>query len=454
MTKIFALNKTENEIEFFSAGFSGKKFFINTMPEDFSGNDSNKISSFFCFDSKNLFLKNHDFPFNGKKRIEKIIDFELEPYFPLKNELLEFDFSVLTENKTKNFSKAICIGLSKLYMDESEKFFLAKNIEISGFVPFSYYCANALLDLDIIESDSIIIVPEKDERAVFFAVTKNEILSGRKNLDTSDEENIISSINLLMNFTSLSVKESFNPQKIIVLNGFSARDKIFKTIEKNFSNKAFIFDKSDLLKKLDFFSDEKTDILHVLCGYEILKDKSLVLRRKKPGVNKFFQQYKKEILVSGFFLFLSLVLTGFNGYLKFFELENDYKSAYLNLETAVRQNFPEIKKITPSVVDQAKIEIIKARESQNENDNVSNIKKIVLLQSILNQIPSDSVELENLTILPFSVSISGIASGYDVIDSMKKDLTSDKYIKSAEIVMANTDSSGKIRFRLEIKINE
>lgn len=454
MTKIFALNKTENKIEFFSAGFSGKKFFIKKMPEGFCGNAPNKISSFFCFDSKNLFLKNHDFPFSGKKRIEKIIDFELEPYFPLKNDQLEFDFSVLNESSTKNSSRAFCIGLSKLFMDESKDIFLEKNIEISGFVPFSYYCANALLNLHIIESDSIIIVPEADERAVFFAVTENEILSGRKNPDISDEESIISSINLLINFTSLSVKKSFNPKKIVILNGFSAKEKIFNTIDKNFKDKAFILDKSDLLKKLDFESDEKTELLHVLCGYEILNDKSPVLRRKKPGINKFFQEYRKEAVISGFFLFLSLVLTGMSSYLKFSELEKDYKTAYSNLETAVRQNFPGIKKITPSVIDQAKIEIIEARESQNENDNVSNIKKIVLLQSILNQIPSDTVDLENLTILPFSVSISGSAAGYDVIDSMKKDLGADKYIKSAEIVMANTDSSGKIRFRLEIKVNE
>jgi hypothetical protein len=180
----------------------------------------------------------------------------------------------------------------------------------------------------------------------------------------------------------------------------------------------------------------------------------LVFRKKSPGFNKFFQQYKKEIIVSGFVLFFTLGLLGLSAYFKFSELEKEYQNAFINLKTSVNENFPGIKKITPSVIDQAKIEIINARESVKDGKNSSGIKKIVLLNSIISQIPKKLVELKNITILPFSISLTGTASGYDVIDLVKNNLSGETIIKNVEIGMANTDNSGKVKFRLEIKVNE
>ncbi|MDY0132692.1 MAG: hypothetical protein RBR53_08490 [Desulforegulaceae bacterium] len=456
MTKIFSApqpDKDGNPIVF-SVKQSGKRVLYKKLSDIYTKENNSKLPLFFCFDSENLFFKNHDFPFNNKKSIEKIIDFELEPYFPLKNDFLEFEFSILKNKSKKNSSKAFCLGLSNSYMEDKKAFLSEKNIEVSGFVPFPYFCANAFLSLGMVNSDSILIVPQNDNSGVLFAVSEKEILSAKKISNFSSSIKIASDLSLLSNFTSLSVKENFDPLKIIFLNDFETDEKTKSELSLKFSDKIVFFNKKDLKNHLDFSADNEVGLLALLCGYEILKENPLIFRKTKPGFNKFFGEYKKEIFISGAFLILGLCFFGSSLYFKFNELEKEYSAAFINLETAVNQNFPGIKTITPSVVDQAKIEIIKARESQKESGHVSEIKKIVLLRAIMDQIPPDLVELENLTVLPFSISISGTASGYDLIDSLKNNISSNKLIKNVEIAMANTDNLGKVRFRLEIKVNE
>jgi hypothetical protein len=455
MTKFFAIPETDNDssLNLFSVKKTGKKVFIENL-SDASESESKAIPAFFCFDSENLFFKNHDFPFTNKKRIEKIIDFELEPYFPVKNDPLEFEFLILNEKTDKAASKAFCLGLPESYMDENEVFLSDKNIEVSGFIPFSCHCANAFLNLGVYKDDCFVIVPGKAGNGVVFALSEKNILSAKKVSDISDEHKVSSAVSILGNFVSLSVKDTFSPLKIFVLDESGLKEKAVSKFSAEFGNTLSFFERNDLEKFLDFSADEKTGLLTVLCGYEILNENSLVFREKRPGLNKFFEQYKKEIIISGTLLIFSLSLLGISTYFKFMELEKEYRNAFTQLEAAVKDNFPGIKKITPSVVDQAKIEIINARENFREGSNSSGIKKIVLLNSIISQIPSDFVELDNITILPVSTSLTGTASGYDVIDSVKNNLSDQSIISSVEIGMANTDSSGKVRFRLEIRVNE
>jgi hypothetical protein len=455
MTKFFAIPETDNDssLNLFSVKKTGKKVFIENL-SDASESESKAIPAFFCFDSENLFFKNHDFPFTNKKRIEKIIDFELEPYFPVKNDPLEFEFLILHEKTDKAASKAFCLGLAESYMDENEVFLYEKNIEVSGFIPFSCHCANAFLNLGVYKDDCFVIVPGKAGNGVVFALSEKNILSAKKVSDISDEHKVSSAISILGNFVSLSVKDTFSPLKIFVLDESGLKEKAVSKFNAEFGDTLSFFERNDLEEFLDFSADEKTGLLTVLCGYEILNENSLVFREKRPGLNKFFEQYKKEIIISGTLLIFSLSLLGMSTYFKFMELEKEYRNAFTQLEAAVKDNFPGIKKITPSVVDQAKIEIINARENFREGSNSSGIKKIVLLNSIISQIPSDFVELDNITILPVSTSLTGTASGYDVIDSVKNNLSDQSIISSVEIGMANTDSSGKVRFRLEIRVNE
>lgn len=455
MTKFFAIPETDNDssLNLFSVKKTGKKVFIENL-SDASERESKAIPAFFCFDSENLFFKNHDFPFTNKKRIEKIIDFELEPYFPVKNDPLEFEFLILHEKTDKAASKAFCLGLAESYMDENEVFLYEKNIEVSGFIPFSCHCANAFLNLGVYKDDCFVIVPGKAGNGVVFALSEKNILSAKKVSDISDEHKVSSAISILGNFVSLSVKDTFSPLKIFVLDESGLKEKAVSKFNAEFGDTLSFFERNDLEEFLDFSADEKTGLLTVLCGYEILNENSLVFREKRPGLNKFFEQYKKEIIISGTLLIFSLSLLGMSTYFKFMELEKEYRNAFTQLEAAVKDNFPGIKKITPSVVDQAKIEIINARENFREGSNSSGIKKIVLLNSIISQIPSDFVELDNITILPVSTSLTGTASGYDVIDSVKNNLSDQSIISSVEIGMANTDSSGKVRFRLEIRVNE
>ncbi|MGE4519092.1 MAG: hypothetical protein AB7E04_06240 [Desulfobacteraceae bacterium] len=455
MTKFFAIPETDNDssLNLFSVKKTGKKVFIENL-SDASERESKAIPAFFCFDSENLFFKNHDFPFTNKKRIEKIIDFELEPYFPVKNDPLEFEFLILHEKTDKAASKAFCLGLAESYMDENEVFLYEKNIEVSGFIPFSCHCANAFLNLGVYKDDCFVIVPGKAGNGVVFALSEKNILSAKKVSDISDEHKVSSAVSILGNFVSLSVKDTFSPLKIFVLDESGLKEKAVSKFSAEFGDTLSFFERNDLEEFLDFSADEKTGLLTVLCGYEILNENSLVFREKRPGLNKFFEQYKKEIIISGTLLIFSLSLLGMSTYFKFMELEKEYRNAFIQLEAAVKDNFPGIKKITPSVVDQAKIEIINARENFREGSNSSGIKKIVLLNSIISQIPSDFVELDNITILPVSTSLTGTASGYDVIDSVKNNLSDQSIISSVEIGMANTDSSGKVRFRLEIRVNE
>jgi hypothetical protein len=455
MTKFFAIPETDNDssLNLFSVKKTGKKVFIENL-SDASERESKAIPAFFCFDSENLFFKNHDFPFTNKKRIEKIIDFELEPYFPVKNDPLEFEFLILHEKTDKAASKAFCLGLAESYMDENEVFLSDKNIEVSGFIPFSCHCANAFLNLGVYKDDCFVIVPGKAGNGVVFALSEKNILSAKKVSDISDEHKVSSAVSILGNFVSLSVKDTFSPLKIFVLDESGLKEKAVSKFNAEFGDTLSFFERNDLEEFLDFSADEKTGLLTVLCGYEILNENSLVFREKRPGLNKFFEQYKKEIIISGTLLIFSLSLLGMSTYFKFMELEKEYRNAFTQLEAAVKDNFPGIKKITPSVVDQAKIEIINARENFREGSNSSGIKKIVLLNSIISQIPSDFVELDNITILPVSTSLTGTASGYDVIDSVKNNLSDQSIISSVEIGMANTDSSGKVRFRLEIRVNE
>jgi hypothetical protein len=452
MTKFFVIPGTQNNsiLNFFSVRQSGKRLVVDNLSDYSNTQINSKLSAFFCVDFENFFLKNHDFPFANKKRIEKIIDFELEPYFPLKNDFLEFGFSILNEKKDKKNSKAFCLGLSKSYMDENEVFLNEKNIEVSGFIPFSHFCANAFLTLGVFDFDLFLIVPGQDKNGVIFALSGKKILSAKKVSDITKPEQVLSDVNILKNFISISVEESFSPLKIVFLEDYSTDSNL----RANFGDKVSFFSRKDLEKYLEFSADEKTGLLTILCAYEILNENLLVFRKKSPGFNKFFQQYKKEIIVSGFVLFFTLGLLGLSAYFKFSELEKEYQNAFINLKTSVNENFPGIKKITPSVIDQAKIEIINARESVKDGKNSSGIKKIVLLNSIISQIPKKLVELKNITILPFSISLTGTASGYDVIDLVKNNLSGETIIKNVEIGMANTDSSGKVKFRLEIKVNE
>jgi hypothetical protein len=456
MTKYFISPfKCDNdEKKYIKTAFSG-----NTLSAQILAESSNELSevkkagAYYCLDCDNIFYRNHQFPFKSRKQIEKVIGFELEPFFPSKNDSYEFVFNQIESKAEKNTSQALCLSTPRSFLDEKENQFREKNTQIKGFAPFSYFQASALLKLGYIQNDSIIIVRQNDLSAVVFAVSDKNILSVKKVSDCSDLGNIFSAVKILINFTALSLKNNFQPGSVEVIDESDLNEDHLNLLKEEFDIPVNLFDKTQLAKFVNIDSD--LSVSYLLFCRELAADTNIVFRKKKPGVKKFFDLYKKEVLVSSFFALTALFMLSFQVYNTFSELKTQSVYAENMLRQTLEENFPGIKTINASVVDQAKVKVIQADKNQDKAENrFTSIKKTELLSQIISGIPQNEAELENITMLPVITSVSGIVSGYDVIDKIKNDLEKNSIIDSVSISQATTDNSGEIRFRLELKINE
>ncbi|MGM0418305.1 MAG: hypothetical protein ACQEQS_06255 [Thermodesulfobacteriota bacterium] len=456
MTKYFISPFTDdnNENIYIKTAFTGNNLYAQIVPDSSDEFDEiRKAGAYFCLDCDNIFFRNHQFPFKSRKQIEKVIDFELEPFFPSKDDSYEFVFNQTESGSDKNTSQALCLSTLKSFLDAKENQFREKNIQIKGFAPFSYFQASALLRLGYIKDDAVIIVRENDLSAAVFAVSEKKVLSVKKVSDCRSWENIASAVKILINFTSLSVKNDFHAGSVEVIDESELSEEHINLLKKEFVIPVNLFDKTQLAKFINIDSD--LSVSYLLFCRELASDSSIVFRKKKPGLKKFLDLYKKEVLVSSVFALTAIVMLSFQVYNTFSELKSQSVYAENILRQSLEENFPGIKTINASVVDQAKVKVIQAEKNQDKAQNrFSSIKKTELLSQIISGIPQSEAELENITILPEMTSVSGIVSGYDVIDKTKNDLEENSLIDSVSISRASTDNSGEIRFRLELKLNE
>ncbi len=456
MSKYFtsSIKSENNKFLIYKTGFLNGVFYTESFTKSDFEKIHGKINAYHLIDSCSF--RNHDFPFKSRKKIEKVIDFELEPFFPEKNEKRSFVFTQIKNQSGMNSSKALCIGIKDSLLDLNSKNLSENKIEPLGFVPFVFYQAASLARLSYIKEDSIILCRENSDYLTIFSMSPSNILSSRRiNFNKTDDiKKIYSALRLLFNYTALSVKTDFNPKKIIVIDSFDSREIIFDKIKDNSLFESELFD-LESFKKLVKIKDCDLDISILLFAYELSFSESCIFRKKSLGLKKFGNAYKSNIIISSLIFLTAFFMLTFFTYNEFKSLEKEKNRTRKYLFSVLNENFPGIRKITGSVIDQAKIEILTAQKNNKNTDNkYSKFKKIDVLNTIMSKIPEDRVELDSISIFPLSSSLSGTADGYDVIDSVKNRLSENKMINSVEISMATTDNSGKIRFRLEIKLDE
>lgn len=452
MTKNFLIPNGDNSsFKIYKVSGSDQEFFLGEVEENYDFSDLENL--FLPLETKDIFFRNHRFPFANKKRIEKIINFELEPYLPFQKESYSFFFNETDDLKSKNQTRALCFGTLDSKLDNIEKLVGENHDKISGIVPYINTQVKALVKLNYFKKDAILISKDFKGFLSLYAISSNNIIGVKKVGEHYDINKIVSSIKILNNYVKLAIDNNFSPESIDIIDTFDLKENVYLPLRDKTPDNLKLIDNKSLEELINIKSQEDTGL--VLYGFGLYIKDIEIFRKKNPGLNKFVEAYKKEIIVFSAFFAVTFILLCFQIFSSFSMLKQQELESRQYFISQLRKNFPGIKRITPSSVDQAKIIVKKAKEKNNSSKSSGiNHKKLDILRAFMDSVPRESVELEKITIMPVATGITGIADGYDVIDRVKKDLMKNKIIKNADIAMANTDKSGKIRFRLEIELNE
>jgi len=425
------------------------------------------ISDSFCvasFPADEVSYRNIQVPFKGQKKVKKILPYELEPTLPLPVEDLIIDFiqiEIPDLTHTNNILTA-AVKKSKLqdYLDTLSTFNINPEIVTVGGYPTAISLANFLdsdknwLFVDINNNNSTIFVILTGRICL---IRSFEIRSAARSFKLKSLcGNILRTLYALENILGLDVKLDGG-----FITGCGIDDLGFdKDMEQALG---FPIERVDILRFADILKQQPPppswvpflmDNALSLALMEIEGAKGFNFRKGPFALKKFWEENKKNLIQTGVFFALVLLLGWFNVFLDSYFLEKRLTRLNHQITDIFTSTFPEVKNIVDPV-QQMKIKMLEAKKNALlPGDTENQMRAIDILNTISNAIPKDmDVTLNRFVMGPESINISGDTDSFNSVDSLKSKLEQADIFKKIIISAANIDKSdNRVRFKLKVNL--
>jgi general secretion pathway protein L len=425
------------------------------------------ISDAICvasFPADEISFRNIQVPFNGQKKIKKILPYELESTLPFPVDDLIIDFIHIEIPDLTNANNLITAAVEKsklqTFLDTLATFNIEPEIVTVGGYPTAFSLANFLdshknwffIDIDNNKSTIFIILSGRICLIRSFAIHA----AARPNKIKSLCGNIKRTINALEKMLGLD----FEPDGGFI-TGCGIDDLGFdKDMEQDLG---FPIERVDILRNADILKSQAPppswipslmDNALSLALMEIEGAKGFNFRKGPFALKKFWEENKKNLIQTGVFFVLVLSLGCFNVFLDSYFMGKKLARLNHQITGIFTSTFPEIK----NIVDPVQQMKIKIQQTGNNallpGETEKQIRAIDILNAISKAIPKDvDVILTRFVMGSESVNISGDTDSFNSVDNIKSKLEQTDIFKKIIISAANIDKLDKrVHFKLKVDL--
>ncbi|NWH05637.1 hypothetical protein [Desulfobacter latus] len=404
-----------------------------------------------------------ELPFKSRKKIEQIIDFELENFLPLAGGDFKTEFRLLPAQTLPGTGvdngRVSAASIDHKMLERFNAVFETGNISPDIFTVGSGYASAVALAKLTAQEDAFAYLHVEQGLIAFYALGNGEIFFARACGIDSDEgqDGMLGFISV----TCLAVNEMLDDGQGIRKLSFSDIENGYgdmtKAIEERTGIPVELFDPAgadaDARMSRFFDSGEKKAVQDAaamaMCdagGFEIYN-----FHRKLSEIVIFFQDYRSSLIFTCSLLVCALIVWGTAPFMKM----NAAQGEIADLDSRLRQEFQSVFPDVDNIVDPVRQMQVKLDEARKKgavaimDDHALNID---LLNEISQALPASlDILFTRFVRTESSLMVTGSADQFNAVDRMKNYFQKIVIFKEVEINSASMDKiENRVKFSMKI----
>ncbi|MGD2029773.1 MAG: pilus assembly protein PilM [Desulfobacterales bacterium] len=425
------------------------------------------ISASVCvasFPANEISYRNIRVPFKGRKKIKKILPYELEPTVPFPIDDLIIDFYTLELDDVANRYHLITAAVEKsrlqAYLEILASFNIDPQIVTVGGYPAALCAANL-----VTIHDNWLFLDIDTNKSTLFAILSKDICLIRSFPNRSDARpfemgslctNIWHTLTALEEMMDLN----FKPEGVFITGCGLDHSGFDQDMEQRLGfpvkRTDFVRDTGIIKKHADsqLWNPQQMDNSFSLALMEIEGTNGLNFRKGPFAAKKMWEEHKKSLIKTGIIAGVVIMLAFFNVVLDSYFMGKKVIILNNQITDVFTSTFPDVKKIVDPL-QQMRIKIQEARKNALlPGVTDKNIRAIDILNDISKLISNNiDVNFTRLVIGAENTVISGDTDTFNSVDGIKNGLEKSKLFKKVVISSANINKSdNRVRFKLKIDL--
>jgi type II secretory pathway component PulL len=415
------------------------------------------------FPANEISYRNIPVPFKGRKKIKKILPYELEPTIPFPIEDLIIDFYIIELPDIANRHNIIAASIEKsrlqAYLETLDSFNIEPDIVTVGGYPAAL-CAAGLVNIN----ENWLFIDIDNNNSTLFAILSGSIclirsFPIRSDTRSVETESLCTNIRHTLSALEKIIGLDFTPEGAFITGIGLDNSGIDQDLEQRLG---FPVKRTDFVRDTDIIKEHadsqswiphKMDNSFSLALMEIEGTNGLNFRKGPFAAKKFWEEHKRNLIKTGILAALVLVLAFFNVILDSYFTGKNLTRLNNQITGVFTSTFPDVKKIVDPL-QQMQIKIQEAKKNALlPGVTHNNIRTIDILNNISKLISKNiDVDFTRLVIGAESTVISGNTDTFNSVDSIKNSLEKSDIFKKIIISSATINKSDN-RVRFKIKIN-
>jgi general secretion pathway protein L len=415
------------------------------------------------FPASEISYRNIQVPFKGRKKIKKVLPYELEPTvpFPIDDLIIDFYTLQLDDVANRHYLVAAAVEKSRLqaYLETLALYNIDPEIVTVGGFPAAQCAAN------LTNYKNWLFVDIDTNKSTLFAILSGGICLIRSFPICSDARSFeMESLCTNIRHTLCALEEiiglDFNPEGAVItgcgLNNSGFDQDMEQSLGFPVKRTDFVRDTGIIKTHADsqLWNPQQMDNSFSLALMEIEGINGLNFRKGPFAAKKFWEEHKKNLIKTGILVGVVLALAFFNALLDSYFMGKKLEGLNNQITSVFTSTFPEVKKIVDPF-QQMQIKIQEARKNALlPGITDKNIRAIDILNDISKLISKNiDVKFTRLVIGAESTVISGDTDTFNSVDGIKNGLEKSKLFKKIVISSANINKSdNRVRFKLKITL--
>ncbi|MBU1170456.1 MAG: hypothetical protein KKD44_12910 [Proteobacteria bacterium] len=414
------------------------------------------VDCFVSFPSIDMSFRNVSTPFKNKKKIRQILPFELEPVMPGSVDELTVDFIVLEKPTDEDETHLVSAAVNSNLLESFESCLKRGGLSVQAILPGGSATAEFLVK-SCESYRNYLFLDMGLQSATLFLIHDNQIASIRSFLAEGLEENGLSISRTVLAFCEQNDMD-YQPDMLYITGPGSRGHGVHEILG---GATGMPVESVDVLKPMGFSIDERiTDLWDeslyqnalALCYSGIYGIKGLRLSERFVALTKYFSDYKNQIIQSGIFLAMVLVVLLGSVVFESYSVNRTIRNYDREMVAIFKEAFPAATKIIDPY-NQMKANVAEERKKSAFGDsNAGNIRIIDLVNDISKTLPDSlDIEFDRFVLGNDDLKISGSTDTYATVDDMKTRLEKIDYFKGVVITSTSGGQSDKqVHFKLKI----
>lgn len=419
--------------------------------------DFSSADCYVSFPSVDLSFRNLTVPFKNRKKISQVLPFELEPVIPGSVDELTMDFVVLSNESEEEETQLVTAAVHTGLLTSFQSCLKSGGLNVLAILPGGSASAEYLIKACDSHTDYLFMDRDLNS-ATLFLIRNNEI-AGIRSFMADDAQ----TLGLNISRTLLAYCEqndmAYQPEMLFItgtgLNNAEAQQTLAETT-------GMTVESVDFLESMGFTLDESLGENTDNALYQgalslafsgIYGIKGLRLNERNVALNKYFAEYRDQIIQTGIFLCLVIVAFITSTAYDSISISKTIESYDKQMIAIYKETFPSATRINDPYAQMKGKLIEEKKRSAYADTNAGNIRVIDLLNDISKTLPDAmDIEFDRFVLGSDDLKISGTTDNYATVDGMKGRLEKIDYIKSVSITStAGGKVENQVNFKLKIE---